>query len=272
MPRAIWSGAISFGLVNVPVKLFSATEEKDIHFHQMSPKGHRIKYKRVDERTGREVEYRDIVKGYEVSKGKFVTITPEELAAADPEKSHTVDIEDFVDLEEIDPIYFLSTYYVAPGKGGEKPYALLREAMERSGRIAIGRFVMRTKEYLVALRPSDDVIMLHTMYFPDEIRATSGLGIPSKRTKATDRELKMARQLVDSLSVDFDPAKYKDEHRQKVLALIKRKGQGKEIDVGEPAAKSAEVVDLFEALKSSLDSPQKRAKKKPAKRTRRQAS
>jgi DNA end-binding protein Ku len=247
----------------VPVQLYSAVEEKDIHFHQMSPRGHRIKYKRVDEKSGREVEYRDIVKGYEVSKGKFVTITPEELAAAEPEKTRTIEIEDFVDLEEIDPIYFASTYYVAAGKGGEKPYALLRAAMDKSGRIAIGRFVMRTKEYLVALRPSDDVIMLHTMYFPDEIRATTGINVPTKRVKATDREVKMAQQLVDSLTTEFDPAEYKDTHRQKVLALIKKKGQGKEIEIAEPERKGGDVLDLMEALKNSLEQPKK---KKPAKR------
>jgi DNA end-binding protein Ku len=264
MPRAIWNGAISFGLVNVPVQLFSAIEEKDVHFHQMTRSGHRIRYKRVDEKTGREVDYDDIDKGYELSKGHFVVVDPEELEAATPEQTRRIDIEEFVDLAEIDPIYYESTYYVAPRKegGADKAYALLRDAMTRTDKVAIGRFVLRTKQYLVAIRARDDMLLLETMYFADEVRNPKDIDTPAK-LRGNTKELKIAEQLIDSLTVEFDPKRYKDTYRAEILELIKRKAKGETIAVEEPEEPKAEVVDLVEALRASLD-----AKKKPAKRRR----
>ena len=269
MPRSIWNGAISFGLVNVPVQLFSAVQQKDIHFNEFQAgTGARIRHKRVSEKSGREIDYKNIEKGYETSRGKYVMLTADELASVEPGKSRTIDIEDFVELAEIDPIYFEKPYFVVPQKGAEKPYALLRAAMERSERVAIARFVMRTKQYLAALRVADAVIVLETLYFDDEIRDTKDLNVPA-RTKVADRELRIASQLVDSLTVPWKPSKYEDTYRERVLDLIRRKGKGQEISVERDEPASAEVVDLFEALQQSLDSKKKKArpaKKRTAKR------
>jgi len=253
MPRAIWSGSISFGLVNVPVKLFSATEQKDVAFHQFADgTDDRIRNKRVNERTGKEVEFSDIVKGYEVSKGKFVIVTPEELESVEPGQTKTIDIEDFVALEDVDPIYFEKTYYIAPdgGEGPKRAYALLREAMKKSDRIAIGRFVMRTKQYLVALRPVDDVLALSTLYFADEIRDRKDLDVPGK-VKIADREMDIAMKLIDSLTSPWEPERYEDTYRQEVLKLVKAKAKGKEIVV-EKGEAPAPVTDLLAALEASV--------------------
>src|SRR5437764_132122 len=261
MPRAIWNGAISFGLVNVPVQLFSAVEPKDIHFHQFTKSGQGTRYKRVWDKSNREVDYDDIVKGYELSKGKFVLVTPEELGAADPRQTRTIDIEDFVELSEIDPIYFESSYYLAPRNGAAHAYALLREAMERSERIAIGRFVMRTKQYLAAIRPSGNVLVLETMFFPDEIRDPKALDIPG-RVKVAERERRVAEQLIDSLTVAWDPKRYEDTYREEVLSIIKKKAKGQEIVAEEAPAPDRKVVDLFEALQSSLEATKGRNRKR----------
>jgi DNA end-binding protein Ku len=253
MPRSIWNGAISFGLVNVPVQLFSAVEQKDISFHEFQAgTGARIRHKRVSEKSGREVEYGDIEKGYETSKGKYVMLTREELESVEPGRSRTIDIEDFVELADIDPIYFDKPYYIAPQKGAEKTYALLREAMTRSGRVAIARFVMRTKQYLAAIRPADNVLVLETLYFADEIRDPKQLNIPG-RTKVADKERRIAEQLIDSLTTEWKPERYEDTYRERVLDLIRRKGRGKEIEVERPEREEAEVVDLVEALQRSLE-------------------
>ncbi|MEN3272932.1 MAG: end-binding protein Ku, partial [Actinomycetota bacterium] len=230
MPRAIWSGTISFGLVNVPVKLHTATEEKDVAFHQFSEKGDRIKNKRVSEKTGREIDFKDIVKGYEVSKGKFVIVTPEELESVDPGPRRTIEIEDFVELSEIDPIYYVKTYYLAPDKseGASRAYALLREAMSKSDKVAVGRFVMRTKQYLVALRPLDKVLTLTTLYFSDEVRDWRDLDVPGA-IKLQPREMEIAERLIDSLTTKWKPEKYDDTYRARVLKLMKDKAKGKEI-------------------------------------------
>jgi DNA end-binding protein Ku len=271
MPRSLWNGSISFGLVNVPISLYTAIEPKDIHFHQMTKSGHRIRQKRVDEKTGREVEYGSIVKGYEQSKGRVVVIEPEELDAAAPKQTRTIEIEEFVDLAEIDPIHYNSTYYLAPGKGAgaDKGYALLRDVMEKSGRAAIGRFVMRTKQYLVAIRVDRGVLLLHTLYFADEIRDAKGLGIPS-RTKAGDREVRIAKQLVDSLTVDWDPKRYTDTYRADVQKIIAKVAKGQKITVEEPDEQPSGVIDLVAALQASLDKkkPRKAAKKAPARKRR----
>jgi DNA end-binding protein Ku len=284
MPRSIWNGALSFGLVNVPVQLFSAIEQKDISFHEFQAgTGARIKHKRVSEKSGREVDYSDIEKGYETSRGKYVMLTREELESVEPGRSRTIDIEDFVELAEIDPIYFDKPYYVAPQKGSEKPYALLRTALEDSERVAIARFVMRTKQYLAAIRVADDIMLLETLYFADEVRDTKSLNIP-RRSKVPDRELRIAQQLIDSMTVAWKPEKYKDTYRERVLDLVRRKGKGQEIDIEPREPEGAQVVDLVEALQRSLESrgkgsrarkatkTAKKATKKAAGRSRRQAS
>jgi DNA end-binding protein Ku len=260
MPRAIWSGSISFGLVTVPVKLYPATEQKDIQFHQFKEgTRQRIRNKRVAEETGREVDFEDIVKGYEVEKGKFVIVTPEELESVAPEKTRTIEITDFVDLSEIDPIYFEKTYYLAPedDAGAKRAYALLAKAMEVEGKVAIGRFVMRTKEYLAAIRPKDGVLVLETMFFPDEIRQPSELENVPVRLRVDDRQVKMARQLIGTLSSDWDPKRYHDEYRERVLKLIRDKAKGKEVVLPEAAANETKVKDLMEALRESIEATKK---------------
>lgn len=239
MARAIWSGSISFGLVNVPVKLFSATEQKDVSFHQFQEgTGQRIRYRRVAEESGEEVDYADIVKGYEVEKGRHVLVTPEELESVDPGRTRTIEIEDFVDLAEIDPIYYEKSYYLAPaeGSGAEKPYTLLLRGMEESGKVAIGRFVLRTKQYLAAIRPAGGVLVLETMYFADEVRDPSVDvdGVPVEGVELSDRERAIAGQLIESLSSAWEPERYADTYRQRVLELIERKAQGEDV-VTEPA-------------------------------------
>jgi DNA end-binding protein Ku len=266
-PRAIWSGSISFGLVNVPVKLYSAVKQKDIHFNQLEEKtGAHIKYKRVSEKTGKEVDYENIVKGYELGKGRYVTITTDELASVAPRASRTVDIEDFVEIDEIDPIYFENTYYLSPdGEGAARAYALLLKGMEKTSRIAIGRFVMRTKEYLCAIRPFDGVLALNTMLFPDEVVEKSDVpGLPDRRAAVGDRELKIATSLIDSLSTSFKPSAYKDTYREQVLEMIQRKAKGKEIVLPEEPEEQAEVVDLLAALEASIEAAKKGRSSKPS--------
>ena len=272
MPRPIWSGAISFGLVNVPVKLFTAVDRKTVRFNQLNSKtGTRIAQKRVDPATGDEVPYEDLVKGYEISKDRYVVIDPEELEQVEPRKTRMIDIEDFVDLDEIDPVFYDHPYYLAPDKGAEKAYKLLMEAMRETGKVAIGRVVIRTKEYLVALRPLEDLLALSTMLFPDEVVPPEKIdaGIDEK-VKAGDRELKMARQLIESLSGPWEPEKYHDEYRERVLELIESKAAGKEIAV-QPSEEPQPVPDLMAALEASIaaakeSKPAPKAKKAPAKK------
>ena len=272
----MWSGAISFGLVNVPVKLYSAVSRKTVRFHQLNEQtGNRIQQKRVDPETGDDVPYEQIVKGFELTKERYVIITPDELETLDPEKSRTIDIEDFVDLEEIDPIYYDHPYYLVPDKGAAKAYGLLLGAMERAGKVAIAKVVLRSKEQLVAIRPAEDILMMETMIFHDEVVSHEELDdLPdAKELKTSDRELKMAEQLIDSLSTEFEPERYRDEYREKVLALIERKAQGEEIAVQPEAPQPAKVPDLMAALEASLaavssgDSDAPAAEKKPAKRS-----
>jgi DNA end-binding protein Ku len=253
MPRAIWSGAISFGLVNVPIKLFTATSQKDVRFHQLHDKdGARIQQKRVCSKDGEEVPLEHIVKGYEVSRDRYVMVTPEELESLDPKASRTVDIQEFVDLDEIDPVYFDSTYYMVPDKGAAKAYALLLEAMRQSKKVAIARVVLRQKQHLVALRPLNNALSMETMLYADEVVSTDSLeGLPED-VEVTDRELKMAQQLIDSLADDFKPERYKDDYRERVLEMIDRKAEGQEIVVAEEEEEQAPVVDLMAALEASL--------------------
>ena len=255
MPRSIWSGAISFGLVNVPVKLYSAVSRKTVRFHQLNGEtGVRIQQKRIDPSTGEEVAYDQIVKGFELTRDRYVVITPEELDALDPERSRTIDIEDFVDLAEIDPVFYDHPYYLVPDKGAAKAYGLLLNAMRESGKVAIARVVLRTKEQLVAIRPAGDVLMMETMIFADEVVPSGQIDeLPDADSlQASERELRMAQQLIASLSTEFDPGKYHDEYREKVLELVERKAQGEEIMVQPEAERPAQVPDLMAALEASL--------------------
>ena len=263
----MWSGAISFGLVNVPVKLYSAVSRKTVRFNQLNAEtGNRIQQKRVDPETGEEVGYDQIVKGYELTKDRYVVITPDELESLDPEKTRTVDIEDFVDLDEIDPVYYDHPYYLVPDKGATKAYGLLLGAMKQANKVAIARVVLRSKEQLVAIRPAGDVLMMETMLFHDEVVPSHDIeDLPDgKELKATDRELKMAQQLIDSLSSEFDPSSYHDQYREKVLELIEKKASGEEIAVQPDAPEPAKVPDLMAALEASLaavkdpDAPKKK--------------
>jgi DNA end-binding protein Ku len=273
MARAIWTGAISFGLVNVPVKLYSATSPKTVRFHQLSSKtGARIKQKRVDPSTGDEVAFEDIVKGYELSPDRYVLIEPEELEALDPKATKTIDIEEFVDLAEIDPIFYDHSYYLAPTAGGAKAYALLLEAMREAGKVAIGRVVLRSKQQLCALRPAGEVMTMATMLFGDEVVAPDRIDELDAvgEAQATERELKMAQQLIESLSGEFDPTKYRDEYRERVIDLIERKAAGEQIAVQPQAEEPSPAPDLMAALEASLaavrDEEPEPAKPKPRKR------
>jgi DNA end-binding protein Ku len=253
VPRPIWSGAISFGLVNVPVKLFSAVSSKDVRFHQLDGKSKsRIRQKRVSAVTGEEVPFDDIVKAYEIAPDNYVTITPEELETLDPKATKTIDIEDFVDLDQIDPVYYERPYYLVPDKGGQKAYALLRNAMRESNKVGIARVVLRTKQYLAAIRPKDDALVMETMLFADEVNPLDELDLPGPDVDVTEREEKMARSLIDSLTTDFEPDKYRDEYRERVLELIEQKASGQEIVVEEAAEEAPRVVDLMAALEASL--------------------
>jgi DNA end-binding protein Ku len=256
MPRAIWSGSISFGLVNVPVKLFTAVQPKDVRFNQLEASTNaRIKQKRVSSVTGEEVGYDEIVKGYEIGPDRYVVVTPEELDALDPKATRSIDIEDFVDLDQIDPVFFERPYYLVPETGGTKAYALLRDAMRETNKVGIARLVLRTKQYLAAIRPKGDALVLETMLYADEVVDEDDLeGLPREgEIEVSERELKIARQLIDSLSTDFEPEKYRDEYRDKVLELIEAKAEGQDV-IAQPAAEedTGEVVDLMAALEASL--------------------
>src|SRR3954464_1879627 len=262
MARSIWTGAISFGLVTVPVKLYSAVSRKSVRFHQLNgPTGVRIQQKRVDPSTGEEVAYDDIVKGFEIGPERYVIIEPGELEALDPKKTKTIEIEDFVDLSDIDPIFYDHPYYLAPGAGGAKPYRLLLEAMRETNKVAIAKVVIRSKESLVALRPMEgDVLGMATMLFADEVVDPDRLDdVPTADdVQMNDRELDIAKQLVESLAGEFDPDRYHDTYREQVLDLIERKAAGEEIAVQPAQEEAAPVPDLMSALKASLDAVRER--------------
>src|ERR671929_701326 len=256
MPRAIWSGAISFGLVNIPVKLYSAVSRKTVRFHQLDREDNqRIQQRRVNPRTGEEVPYENLVKGYELAPDRYVVITPEELDGLAPEKTRTIDIEDFVDLSQIDPIYYDHPYYLAPDKGAAKAYKLLLDAMEEADKVAIARVVIRSKENLVALRAHDGAITMETMLFPDEVvkpDSIEEIAAADGDTKTTKRELDMAKQLIESLSGDFKASEYRDEYREAVLDMIERKAAGETITIEAPEPERKEVPDLMAALEASI--------------------
>jgi DNA end-binding protein Ku len=267
VPRTIWKGALSFGLVNIPVGLYPATSDKSVHFNQFEEgTSDRIRYKKVNERTGEEVPQDRIVRGFDLGGGEYVILTEEELESAEPKKSRQIEISDFVGLVDIDPVFFRSTYYLAPeGEGSDKAYALLRSAMEEAGRIGIATLVMRNKEYLVAIRPEGEALALHTMYFADEVRAP-GRDLPDlpETGDVTERELSMAQLLIQSMESDWDPARFHDTHREKVEALIEEKRSGHEIVIQDGYEAPAKVVDLMEALNASIAAAA-RSGSKPAK-------
>jgi DNA end-binding protein Ku len=267
MQRPIWSGAISFGLVNVPVKLYNAVKKRMVSFHQLRAKdGCRIRLKKVCPADGAEVPPENIVKGYEISPDRYVTIAAEELQTLYPHATRSIEIEDFVRLEEIDPVYFEQSYYLVPDKGAAKSYTLLLAAMRAAGRVGVARFVLRNKEYLAALRPTGLVLSLATMHFADEIIPPEELaGLPGEETAPTERELAMAGQLIESLTAAFDPQKYHNEYYRRVMDLIERKAEGQELVARPAAEEGAKVIDLMAALEASL----KAVKKKPPVKERR---
>jgi DNA end-binding protein Ku len=272
MARPIWSGSISFGLVNVPVKLFSATSPKEVRFHMLHDKdGGRIQQKRVCAIDEEEVRWGHIVKGFEVSKGRYVTVARKELDTFAPKATRSIDIEDFVDLARIDPIYYDHSYYLVPDRGAARPYALLREAMKSSGKVGIGQFVLRTKQYLAAVRPIGNALALSTMLHADEVVDQSELeGVPGAESKPREKELRMAEQLVESLATGFDPKKYQDTYREQLLALLERKAEGRKI-VAEPAEEEprGKVVNLMDALAKSLAAARKGSPPRAGERRRR---
>src|SRR4051794_29580972 len=254
MPRPIWSGSLSFGLVNVPVKLMSATRDLGVHFNQLHEKDNsRIEVRRVCTEENEEVSWEEVARGYEMESGEIVMLTDEELDAADPKKTRTIDIEAFVDLEEIDPVFYDHPYYLVPdsNEAAVRAYHLLRTVMERSGQVAIARFVLRTKEYLVAVRTRGDSITLTTMLFHDEVRSADDVGI-DKLPKAKPKEVEQAVKLVKALQRDFDPANYEDDHRKRLLALVDKKRKGQEIAIPDEPETPKAVPDLMAALEASI--------------------
>jgi DNA end-binding protein Ku len=254
MARALWSGTLSFGLVNVPVQLFSAVRDQDLHFRQLHEKdGAPIETRRFCAKEDEEIPYEEIAHGYDLD-GKQVIVTDDDLAAVAPRKTRTIDISAFVDLADVDPIYFDHPYFLVPAgdaEGARRAYRLLVDAMADSDRVALGRFVLRTKEYLVAVRVRDGLLSLTTMRFHDEVRPTKGIDTGSSR-KAPKKQLDQAVKLIEGLSVDWDPSRYRDEYRKRLLDVIKRKKKGKRITVPEEEETPAPATDLMAALERSL--------------------
>jgi DNA end-binding protein Ku len=251
--RTLWKGAVSFGLVNIPIKMYVATEHKDIKFnflHKecMNP----IQYRKFCPHCDREIASEEIVRGYEYQKGSYVVINEEDLERIPLENTKTIDILDFVDLTQVDPIYFDKTYYLEPSQGGEKAYGLLIEAMSQTGKVAIAKVIIRSKQSLAALRIKDQVLIMETIFWPDEIRSPSALNLGVDRSKLHDNEIKMAVSLIENLSTSFEPAKYQNEYRQTLWELIESKIVGKEVVAVAPVADRDNVVDLMEALKASV--------------------
>ena len=266
MPRPVWTGTISFGLIAIPVKLFHAVQRKSVSFNQLDDRSmSRIKYKKVSANDGEEVPDEHIVKGYEVSKDRYVVVDPDDLEPFIPSATKTVDLEEFVDLADIDPVYFDTPYFVAPGTN-PKPYVLLARAMEESGKVAIGRFVMRNKQYTAAIRAQDGKLVMSTLAYADEVTDPATIeeleGLDE--IDVSPKEVKMAEALVASLSADFEPAKYHDEYREQVLDLIRMKAAGEEFEVPEAVAEKPKVVDLMAALEASVKAAKQARGRHPA--------
>ncbi len=268
MARAIWRGSVSFGLVTIPVRLFSAVSRKTVQFNQIDTKtGARVKQLRVSAADGSEVPYDQIVKGYEVAPDTYLTVSDDELAALDPEQSRVIDVLEFVDLEEIDPVYFDSAYWLVPDEMAAKAYKLLTEALETSGKVAIARFVMRTKQYLAAIRARDGALTMSTMVYDDEVVGASqveGLDVLDG-IEVSDKERAMATQLIESLTEDFDASAHRDTYREAVLELLERKRNGEETVAARPKVDTEDrVVDLMAALQASVDAAKKTKKRHPS--------
>ncbi|HEY9293319.1 MAG TPA: Ku protein [Microlunatus sp.] len=255
MARAIWTGSLSFGLVSIPIGMYPATQEHEVRFHQFE-KGTtaRIRYRRVNAETGKEVDYSDIVKGAEVSDGDYVTLSDQELEEVEPKRTKAIEISDFVDLAAIDPVHYQKSYFLAPrDDGARKPYALLASAIERAGRAGVASFVLRNKEHLAVIRPYQGVLMLETMYFADEVRPIdSVIDNPPDPTSLTKRDLNMAADLIESMTTDWEPEKYRDRYTERVNELVKAKSKDETFESGEEEPE-AEVVDLTAALKASVE-------------------
>lgn len=257
MPRAIWSGAISFGLITVPVRLYSAVSRKSVSFNQLDQRtGSRIKRKWVSALDGEEVPNSELIRGYEVTSGNYVTVTDEELRSLDPEASRSIDIVEFVDLAEIDPLAYDNAYYLEPDELAVKAYKVLLLALQKAGKVAVARIVMRQKEYLAVIRPTENVLVLSTMVYADEINPIEGIEGLDKvaDVEVADAEIQMAETLISALEADYEPEKYTDGYRERVLELIQKKSDGEEILVAEEATSeaSSEVVDLMAALEASV--------------------
>ncbi|MFZ4809815.1 MAG: Ku protein [Ilumatobacteraceae bacterium] len=266
MPRPVWSGTISFGLVAIPIKMFHAVSKKSIAFNQLDDRSmSRIRLKKVSADTGDDVPDEHIVKGYEVSKGQYVLVDPDELEPFIPAATHSIDLEEFVDLSEIDPVYFDTPYVLAPDKNA-KPYVLLARAMESAGKVGIGKFVMRNKQYVAAIRASDGKLLMSTMVFADEVVDTARIDELDAvaGVEVSDREMAMAEALVDSLAAAFEPAKYRDEYREQVLGLIDKKAAGEEFEVPAAVAAAPKVVDLMAALEASVKAAKDARKRHPS--------
>jgi DNA end-binding protein Ku len=262
MAKAVWTGSLSFGLVNVPVGLYSATEDRSIHFNQFrAGTSERIRNKRVSELTGDEVAYSDIVKGYDLGGGEYVILTPEELTSLAPGPSHTIEVTDFVELSEIDPIYFDKPYFLAPhGKNGDRAYELLRKVMAETNKVAIATFVMRDKQYLVAVRPEKSALVLETLLFADEVRdPVKEIEVLPVQASFEDREIEMAKLLIDSMTTAWQPESYRDTYRERVEELIDQKRQGTVVVSEGPRAEPAPVVDLLAALQASVSAARGRS-------------
>ncbi|HEX9823706.1 MAG TPA: Ku protein [Actinomycetota bacterium] len=264
MPRTMWKGAISFGLVSIPVKVYPATEEKTLRFNQLHDEDHgRIKYQRTCAKCGEQVEYEHIVRGYEYEKDRYVILTDEDLDQVPVESGRAIDIEQFVDVEEIDPIYYKKSYYLAPEETGLKAYHLLREALAEDGRVGIAKVSFRDKEHLSVVRLRDNALVLETMYWPDEIRATDFEEL-DKPVKVRPQEVQMARSLIDNLTESWEPERYKDEYREALVGIVEKKVAGEEIEVIASPEEAPKVVDLMEALKQSVENTKKKEKKTTA--------
>ncbi|GAA1021903.1 non-homologous end joining protein Ku [Acrocarpospora pleiomorpha] len=264
--RSIWKGAISFGLVTIPVKLYSATEQKDVTFHQVHrADGGRIKYKRVCQADGEEVPYADIAKGYELATGEIVVLTDDDFAGLPLSTSRRIDVLQFTPAEQIDPIYFAKTYYLEPDAQGAKPYVLLRDALERSGQVAIVKVALRQRESLATLRVRDGIFVLETMLWPDEVRVAD-FPFLEEDVEVRPQELKMAESLIETMVADFDPAEYKDAYREALQEVIEAKVAGREVVAPEAPVEAGPAVDLMAALRASVDAAKKEreAAKKPA--------
>jgi DNA end-binding protein Ku len=278
MARAIWKGSISFGLVNIPIALYPATRREELKFRllrksDLSP----VSYKRVTEKDGKEVPWDQIVKGYEYEKGKYVVLKDEDFERVDLEATQTVDIQDFVDQEEIDPIFFYKPYYLEPQKGGDKAYVLLRDALKDSGKVGIAKVVIKTREYLAGVKPEDGVLVLELMHFADELEDPGKLHLP-KKIEVGKREMNMATSLIDSMSSKWNPEKYKDDYREALMEVIEEKVEagGKEIEEKpKKAPKPTKVIDLVSVLQKSLErtgakktatAKSRRKQKQPAKK------